>query len=123
MAKKRHVFPETRYRYGADLSEGEIRGVSGSYYKGKGNIEQVMLFTENNPKDFGKDLPIWQVIYDDSARTRLYISPITGELINVRTRLWRAFDFMWMLHIMDYQERDNINLWWLKLLVILCIAV
>ena len=98
------------------LSEDEIRGVSGSYYKGTGNIEQVMLFAENSPKDFGKDLPIWQVVYDDSARTRLYISPITGDLINVRTRLWRAFDFMWMLHIMDYQERDNINLWWLKLL-------
>ena len=22
---------------------------------------------------------------------------------------WRFFDFFWMLHIMDYQERENFN--------------
>ena len=23
--------------------------------------------------------------------------------------LWRVFDFVWMLHIMDYDERDDFN--------------
>jgi hypothetical protein len=26
------------------------------------------------------------------------------------------FDFMWMLHIMDYDDRDDINNWWLVVL-------
>ena len=25
--------------------------------------------------------------------------------------MWRIFDFVWMLHIMDYQDRDNFNTW------------
>ncbi|MBL4870850.1 MAG: PepSY domain-containing protein [Robiginitomaculum sp.] len=97
------------------LSEGLITAAAGRYYLGDADINTVVLF-DKAPKDFRKQSPIWQVTYDDNAATRLYISPITGELVNVRTRLWRAFDFMWMLHIMDYKERDNINLWWLKLL-------
>jgi len=97
------------------LSEDKIRGAARSYYKAEADIEKIVLFTKEAPKDFRKDLPIWQVTFDDSANTRLYISPQTGELVNVRTKLWRAFDFMWMLHIMDYKERDDINKWWLKL--------
>jgi len=97
------------------LSEDMIRRAARSYYKGSAEIEKAVLFTEIIPKDFRKDIPIWQISFDDKPRTRLYISPVDGELINVRTRLWRTFDFMWMLHIMDYKERDNINLWWLKL--------
>jgi hypothetical protein len=58
---------------------------------------------------------VWQVQFDDKTKTRLYINADTAELMNVRTRLWRAFDFMWMLHIMDYKGRDDINNWWLWL--------
>ncbi len=67
------------------------------------------------PIEYRKDLPVWQVQFDDKTKTRLYLNADTGELMNVRTRLWRAFDFMWMLHIMDYKGRDDINNWWLWL--------
>lgn len=97
------------------IDEASIRGAAQSYYIGEGQIKTV-LNLDVAPKDYRKGVPIWQVIYDDRAKTRLYISPDTGALINVRTRLWRVFDFMWMLHIMDYKDRDNINLWWLKLI-------
>lgn len=39
----------------------------------------------------------------------LYISPMTGELVAKRHDLWRTFDFVWMLHIMDYEERTDMN--------------
>ena len=26
-----------------------------------------------------------------------------------RTTRWRVFDFLWMLHIMDYDEREDFN--------------
>lgn len=97
------------------LSEDKIRDAARSYYKGDAEISQAILFTEIVPKDFRKDIPIWQVSFDDKSHTRLYIAPVDGELINVRTRLWRTFDFMWMLHIMGYPDRDNMNTWWLKL--------
>ncbi len=44
----------------------------------------------------------------------LYLSPETGELVSRRHELWRIFDFVWMLHIMDYEERENVNNWVLR---------
>jgi hypothetical protein len=29
--------------------------------------------------------------------------------LSQRHELWRVFDFVWMLHIMDYEERENVN--------------
>jgi len=39
----------------------------------------------------------------------LYIEPWTGELLARRTQGWRIFDFLWTLHIMDFDTRDNFN--------------
>jgi hypothetical protein len=30
-------------------------------------------------------------------------------MVSRRHELWRIFDFVWMLHIMDYDERENVN--------------
>lgn len=97
------------------LYEDQIKDAARFYYKGEANISKAVLFTDSVPKDFRKAVPIWQVSFDDTSHTRLYIDPMDGELINVRTRLWRTFDFMWMLHIMGYPDRDNQNTWWLVL--------
>ena len=39
----------------------------------------------------------------------IYIAPQTGELSAKRHDLWRIFDFVWMFHIMDYEERTDMN--------------
>ena len=57
----------------------------------------------------GRDLPLWKVELRDDLGTRLYVSPETGEVVARRNTLWRIFDFVWMLHIMDYEERNNFN--------------
>lgn len=57
----------------------------------------------------GRKLPLWQVQFDDSRNTTLYISAQRGEVVARRNDLWRIFDFVWMLHIMDYEQRDRIN--------------
>jgi hypothetical protein len=97
----------------------EIREIAQSYYLPEnGEIARAALLTEA-PIEYRKALPVWQVEFADKPKTRLYLHPQTGELLNVRTRLWRAFDFMWMLHIMDYKSRDNINHWWLWLVALM----
>lgn len=69
-------------------------------------IRSVTLFAaENAPMDQRSGRPSWQVEFDDDAR--FYIDADTGELIAVRTKFWRAFDFMWGLHIMDLQTRED----------------
>ena len=57
------------------------------------------------PFDFRKAMPVWQVSLRDG--THIYVGRDTGEIEAVRTRFWRLFDFMWGLHIMDPQARED----------------
>ena len=84
------------------------------YYKGVALPTNIAKL-ETAPIEYRGTLPVWQISYEDNSKTRLYLDVNTGELRAVRTRLWRIFDFMWMLHIMDYDDRDDINNWWLWL--------
>ena len=96
------------------IAEDTVRLAANKYYKGEAQIASVVKLTET-PKEYRRPPPVWQIQYDDGPKTRLYLDAETAELRAVRTRLWRAYDFMWMLHIMDYDTRDNFNSWWLRL--------
>lgn len=61
------------------------------------------------PGDFRRKLPVWRVSLDDPDGTRIYVSPETGRVLARRNDYWRVFDFFWMLHIMDYDEREDFN--------------
>lgn len=102
------------------IGENAIRLAAGKYYKGEGKIVSLRRLTET-PKEYRRPPPVWKIEYDDSSRTRLYLDAETAELRAVRTRLWRVYDFMWMLHIMDYDTRDNFNSWWLRLAAFLAL--
>lgn len=62
---------------------------------------------------------MWQVRFDDAIATTLYLAPDTHERLATRHNLWRAFDFLWMLHIMDYTDREDIGTPWLRILAAL----
>jgi uncharacterized iron-regulated membrane protein len=51
----------------------------------------------------------WRVSFEGEEAVDLYLDPWTGDLLARRTDRWRLFDFFWMLHIMDYGERENFN--------------
>lgn len=79
-------------------------------YTGEGDVIDAQLFETLPPQEVSPRLaPVWQVNFDDAAHTSLYISAITGELSSKRHDYWRIFDWMWMLHIMDYDTRENVN--------------
>ncbi|MBV7256062.1 PepSY domain-containing protein [Pacificimonas sp. WHA3] len=78
-------------------------------YSGSAAIREVRLIESDPPGEYRGALPVWQVTFDGFDNLRLYFDPDTGELLTRRTRLWRIFDFMWMLHIMDYESRENFN--------------
>lgn len=93
----------------APLSELEVREVARAIYTGEPDIVSVKLLTEAPMEMQSRKPPFWQVEFKGWNRPALYISPTTGELISRRHNLWRIFDFAWMLHIMDYSERTNVN--------------
>ena len=98
----------------APLSEGEIRAIATAAYTGKEAIASAKLITEIPGEIRGRKPPLWRVEFDQWNQPTLYFSPTTGELLTRRHELWRIFDFVWMLHIMDYDERENVNNWLLR---------
>ncbi len=64
---------------------------------------------EIGPREVGYKENIWQVSFDDNFNTTLYLWADSGKVITVRSTIWRIFDFFWMLHIMDYDEREDFN--------------
>lgn len=57
----------------------------------------------------GRPLPAYRVAFDHPLGTRIYISADRGVVTARRNDRWRWFDFLWMLHIMDYETRDDFN--------------
>ena len=64
---------------------------------------------DHAPIDYRGPVPVWRVAMDDADGTVAYLDPETAHLRAVRTDTWRLYDFFWMLHIMDYESRDDFN--------------
>jgi uncharacterized iron-regulated membrane protein len=89
------------------LSSGMIRQLARSYYAGRGELSSVQLLEDEVPMEIrGRSAPLWRAEFDDWLQTTLYLHPDTGALVARRHRVWRWYDFLWMLHIMDYGERE-----------------
>lgn len=91
------------------LTEAEIRSIAKATYTGNEEIASATLITEIPGEIRGRTPPLWRVEFAHWNKPTLYFSPATGELLSRRHELWRIFDFVWMLHIMDYDERENVN--------------
>ncbi|MEE9330062.1 MAG: PepSY domain-containing protein [Parvularculaceae bacterium] len=90
------------------LPEAAIKAAAKADYTGTAALKSLTLL-ETTPKEYRKETPVWQAQFADRRQTRLYIDPVTGEIKSRRNAIWRLYDFFWMLHIMDYQERENFN--------------
>ncbi|MGX5913255.1 hypothetical protein ACR0ST_00785 [Aliidiomarina sp. Khilg15.8] len=99
-----------------ELGEADIRQLASAYYaKGEPNISSVQYLQDESPTELSdRYLPIWRVNFDDFGNTSLYLHAQTGEMTVRRHDFWRGFDIMWMLHIMDYENRVDITTWWLR---------
>ena len=102
-----------RYRYSATdgtlvppVIESEARRIALATYSGKAALETVRYFPADlAPPDLRIPTDSWQAHFSDG--TNFYIHSSTGEVLAVRTGWWRVYDFMWGLHIMDLQTRED----------------
>ena len=71
----------------------------------------------------GRSLPLYKIetISEDSKEINVYVDPFSKEIVAVRSNQWRIWDFMWGIHIMDWDERDNIGNIFLKIFSILAL--
>jgi uncharacterized iron-regulated membrane protein len=91
------------------LPEATARALALADYAGPGTLVAVERVDTPALEYRGHELPLWRARFDDDHDTTLYISPQTGRVVARRNDLWRVFDFVWMLHIMDYEEREDFN--------------
>ena len=71
----------------------------------------------------GRNLPLFKVITQDQENDEInvYVDAIPGQVVAIRSEQWRLWDLMWGLHIMDWETRDEINNWLLKLFSVLAL--
>ena len=93
------------------LDETRAREIATADFAGQGKIVSATLITADAPIEYRSTLPVWQLVFDDADATHLYVAPLTGKVAARRSGLWRSYDFLWSLHIMDYSEREDFNHW------------
>jgi PepSY-associated TM region len=102
----------------------EARILADAAFTGEAPLSAVRRFAADEaPLDLRKARPSWQATFTDG--THVYIDADTGEVLALRTGWWRAYDFMWGLHIMDPMGRENTShfLLWLLGAVVLVTSV
>ena len=87
------------------IGETEARRIARENIRGARIVAAKPFEASAPPFDFRQPKAVWQVRL--AAGTNVYVGRDSGEIEAVRTRFWRVFDFMWGLHIMDLQTREN----------------
>jgi uncharacterized iron-regulated membrane protein len=107
-AGSRYLFAADTGSLASPLSEATARDIAEYHYAGEARISRVSLITSKPPMEIQtRSLPLWRVDFDDRYASSFYIDPHDGSLVTRRHQYWRIFDFMWMLHIMDYENRQD----------------
>jgi len=88
------------------LDAAAARAIVARDIRGGGKVLRTEFFTAGRtPGDFRKPVPAWRVSLADG--TYVYVGSRSGRIEAIRTRWWRFYDFMWGLHIMDLQTRED----------------
>lgn len=103
-----HVLVDTRSGGLVRVDEAAARAVANADFAGSEEIARSTLVTERRGEYRGP-VPAWRFEFADDEHTRIYVEQATGRLRARRNAEWRIYDFLWMLHIMDYKTREDFN--------------
>ena len=97
----------------APLGRDEAVQAARAAYRGAAPVTAVSLLTADSVgahHEFREQpLPAWAVRFGDDEGATAYVPAELGQVVRIRNDRWRAFDFLWMLHTMDYAGRDDFN--------------
>ena len=69
----------------------------------------------------GSAAALWRAYDVDEPLPRVYVDPRSGDIVAMKYCV-ASLGFSWMLHIMDYDDRDDIGTWLLKLFSLLALS-
>ena len=90
--------------------EGALAEVAARYAGEGTNPRVARTDPKNPPTDWRRPRAAFAVTYDNGDR--FYVDPMTGAIEATRSDWWRLFDFMWGLHIMDLETREDTSNPW-----------
>jgi len=98
------------------LSKEEAVAIARKNFSDNAKIQQIeYLTTTNGHHEYREQpLPAYAITFVHHSNTAAYISSELGTVQKFRNNKWRILDFLWMLHTMDYQGRDNLSNWLLR---------
>ncbi len=91
------------------LTQEQAIAVARNQVKDPIQVERTEYITEvgGHHEYRGKPLPAWAVTFSQPDKCTVYVSAELGTFQAIRHDQWRIFDFLWMMHTMDYEGRDN----------------
>jgi hypothetical protein len=98
------------------LSILEATALAKQQFNGEPTVKSVEEIKDvNRHHEYRENpLPAVAVTFNHPTATTVYVATELGIVTKYRNDKWRIFDFLWMLHTMDYQSRDNIGNWLLR---------
>lgn len=93
--------------------ESEARVIAKRALKIDLPIEKVELIphhgTSKHHEYRNRLLPAYAITFGGLQSYTVYVSTLDWQVQTVRSNSWRVFDFLWMLHTMDFEGRDDFN--------------
>ncbi len=98
------------------LSEKEAIKIAQRAFSDEAIVKKVEYLTNTNGHHEYREqpLPAFAVTFESPSNTTVYVASELGTVQKFRNNKWRIFDFLWMMHTMDYQTRDNLSNWLLR---------
>lgn len=98
------------------ITEKEAIAIAQIHMQASLKVKQVDLLKEigKHHEYRNKPLPVYVITFEGSDKVKAYVSQKDGRFVTIRHERWRWFDFLWMLHTMNYEGRDNFNTFLLR---------
>ena len=92
-----------------EVDAAAARALAVAGYAGSALVEGVRLVEDSTHETRDMARPVWRVSFADADHTAVFVSRATGEVLGAKTDTWRLWDIAWMLHIMNYGDRQSFN--------------
>lgn len=96
------------WRVASPLDADAAALIAQTYIAGSPRIRERRLITEES-SEYRGPLPAWRIAFDDAEGLAVYVAADTARVTARRSDLWRVYDALWALHIMDWRDHENFN--------------
>jgi hypothetical protein len=104
------------------VSEETARAIASAAWAGEGKLASMEKL-EKAPHESGLQGAVWLAHFEGKDHPGVYVKAINGDVGPVRTDLWRTYDFLYGLHMMDYVDHENFNTPWMVAAAVLALSV